>query len=89
MVNYACITLNNHHYFGADVLVHVVWDGDAGETVTDEGYGDIHALEQTNGIDAAEHEATLVEGFGTFGGGTDADCGEGMTYAGEERGFFR
>ena len=49
------VALDDADDFGADILVHVVGDGDAGEAVADEGDGDVHALEQTNGIDAAEH----------------------------------
>ena len=50
------VALDDADDFGADVLVHVVGDGDAGETVADEGDGDVHALKQTLRVDAAEHD---------------------------------
>lgn len=52
--------------------------------VFDELDGDIHALQQAFGVDAAEDEAAFVEGFRTFGAGADADGRERVAYAGEE-----
>lgn len=37
---------------------------------------------------SASSNVTLVDGFGTLGRGADADGGEGVADAGEERGFF-
>ena len=41
-------------------------------------------MQQAFGVDAAQNEAALVEGFGTLGAGADADGREGMADAGEE-----
>ena len=45
----------------------------------------LDSLEEGFLVDACDEEATLVEGLRTLGRGADAHCGEGMTYAGEER----
>ena len=41
-------------------------------------------MQQAFRVNAAQHETALVKGLGTLGAGADADCGERMTYAGEE-----
>ena len=53
-------------------------------TVLAEFYSSIYRLKEALGVDAGNDEVTLVDGFGTFGRGADADGGEGMAYAGEE-----
>lgn len=57
--------------------------------VVDEGDGDIDTLEQALGVNSAQDETTLVQGFGTLGRGANADGREGMANGGEEGGFFR
>lgn len=56
--------------------------------VTTELDGGVNGLEQGPLVDTSNDEVTLVDGFGTLGRGTDADGGEGVADAGEERGFF-
>lgn len=89
LVDYANVGLDDADDLGGDVFVHVVGYGNAGEAVTDEGDGDVNALQEAYRVDAGEDEAALVEGFGTLGGCADADGGERVSDAGEERGFFR
>lgn len=80
--------MNDLYHLGADILVHIVGDGDAVQTVTAELDGGVNGLEQGLLVDTSNDEVTLVDGLGTLGRGTDADGGEGMADAGEEGGFF-
>lgn len=57
-------------------------------TVTAELDGSINGLQQGFFVDTCNDEVTLVDSFGTLGRGADADGGEWMADAGEERGFF-
>lgn len=57
-------------------------------TVTTKLYGCIYSLEQRLLVDTSNDEVTLVDGFGSLSRGTDADGGEGVADAGEERGFL-
>lgn len=57
-------------------------------TVTAELDGGVNGLEQGLLVDTSNDEVALVDSFGTLGRGTDADSGEGMADAGEERGFL-
>ena len=58
-------------------------------TVTAELDCSVNGLEQGLLVDTCNDEVALVDGFGTLGRGADADGGEGVADAGEERGFFR
>ena len=53
-------------------------------TVLAELYCSINCLKEALLIDAGNDEVALVDGFGTFGRGADADGREGVTNAGEE-----
>ena len=88
LVHHPCIGLDDADDFGGNVLVHVVRDRDAREAVADEGDGDVDALEKADGVDAAEDEASFVEGFGTLCAGADTNCGEGMANRSEETAFL-
>lgn len=55
----------------------------------DEFHSNGNALKKALGVNSAEDEAALVQGFRTLGRGTDADGRERMAYAGEEAGFLR
>lgn len=57
-------------------------------TVTAELDGGVNGLQQGFLVDTSNDEVTLVDGFGTLGRGADADGGEGVPDAGEERGFL-
>ena len=89
LVHHPCIGLDDADDFGGNVLVHVVRDRDAREAVADEGDGDVDALEKADGVDAAEDEASFVQGLGALGRGPDAHGREGMADGGEERGLLR
>ena len=78
------ITLDDLHYLGAYVLVHIVRHRDSMLTIFAELYSGIYSLKEALLIDAGNDEVALVDGFGTFGRGTDADGREGVTNAGEE-----
>lgn len=87
-VDNANVRLDDADHLGGDVFVNVVGDGNAGEAVADEGDGYVYALQEALGVDAGKHEAALVEGFGAFGGGADADGRERMADRGEETAFL-
>ena len=53
-------------------------------TIFAELYSGIYSLKEALLIDAGNDEVSLVDGFGTFGRGTDTDGREGVTNAGEE-----
>lgn len=57
--------------------------------VADEGDCYVNALQQTNGVNAAENEAAFVEGLGPLGRGANADCREWMPNRSKERRLFR
>ena len=84
LVDDAYVALNDFHYLGGDILIHIIGDGDAMLTVFAEFYGGIYSLEEALGVDAGNDEVTLVNSLGTLGRGTDADGREGMAYTGEE-----
>lgn len=58
------------------------------QPVTAELDGSINGLEQGFLVDTSNDEVTLVDGLGSLSRGTDADGGEGVADAGEERGFL-
>ena len=57
-------------------------------TVLAELYSSFYRLKEALLVNAGNDEVALVDGFGTFRGGADADSGEGMAYTGEEAAFF-
>lgn len=57
-------------------------------TVFTELYSSIYCLKEALLIDTCNDEVALVDGFRTFGRGTDADSREGVAYRGEEAAFF-
>ena len=84
LIHHAYIGLDDAHDLSGNVFVDVVGDGDAREAVADEGDGDVNALQEAKGVDAAQDEATLIQGLGALGGGADADGREGMADGDEE-----
>lgn len=88
LVDDAHIALHDLYHLGADILVHIVGNGDTMLTVTAEHDGSINGLQQGLLVDTSNDEVTLVDSFGTLGRGADANGGEGMVDAGEEGGFF-
>ena len=84
LIHDAHIALDNLHYLGTYVLVYIVWHRDSMLTVFAELNSSIYCLKETLLIDASNNEVALVDGFRTFGRGTDADGREGVTNAGEE-----
>ena len=67
----------------ADV-VGVVGYGDAVVAVAGHADGEVHALQETLLVNAAEDKAGLVEGLGTLRAGTDAHGGDGVADGGVE-----
>ena len=88
LVDNAHVTLYNLHDLGADILVHIVGDGNAVLAVTAELDGGVNGLEQGLLVNTCNDEVALVDGLGSLGRSTDADGGEGVADAGEERGFL-
>lgn len=87
-IDYTHIALYDLHDLGADILVHIVGNGDAMLAVTAELDGSINGLEQGLLVDTSNDEVTLVDGLGSLSRGTDTDGGEGVADTGEERGFL-
>lgn len=88
LVHYANVALDDFHHLGGDIFIRVVRNRGAVVAVLDKFYCSVDGLEKSFGVDAGENKACLVEGFGTFGRGTDANCRKRMSYAGEERTLF-
>ena len=80
--------MHNLYYFGADVFVDVVGDGDAVLAVAAELYSGVNGLEQRLFVDAGYDEVAFVDGLGALRAGADADGWEGVAYTGEETTFF-
>ena len=84
LVHYTNVALDDLHHLGGDIFIRVVWNRSAVVAILDKFYCRVDGLEKSLGVDAGENKACLVERFGTFGRGADADCRERMSYAGEE-----
>ena len=83
-VDDAHIALDDLHYLGAYVLINVVRHRDSMLTILAELNSSINCLKKTLLINAGNDEVSLVDGFGTLGGGADANGREWMANAGEE-----
>ena len=66
LIDDACIALDDLHYFGGDVFVDVVGDGDAVVAGGVHGDGGVDGLEQTVRIDAGDEEAGFIKGLRPF-----------------------
>ncbi len=88
LVDNTHVALYDLHDLRTDILVHIVGNRDAVLTVTAELDGGVNGLEQGLLVDTSNDEVALVDSLGTLGRGTDADGGEGVADAGEERGFL-
>ena len=84
LIDDAYIALDDLHYLGAYVLVHIVRHRDSMLTILTKLDSGIHCLKETLLIDASNDEDCLVDGFRTLGGGADANGREWMANAGEE-----
>ena len=89
LIDYPDVALDDLDDLGADVFVCVVRNRESVKAVPAEFYGSVYGLEKALFIYAGYNEVTFVYGFGSFSRGTDADGGERMPYAGEERAFLR
>ena len=76
------------HDLRADVFFDVVRHGDAVVAVLVHRDGGIDGLQERLFVDAGDKEACLVERFGAFRAGADADCRERMADTCEEGAFF-
>ena len=76
LIHYAHVALDDADDFGGDVFVDVVGYGDAGGPVADQGDGNVDTLQEADGVNAAQYEATFVQSLGALGGGADADSRE-------------
>ena len=88
LVDDAGVALDNLHDLRADVFFDVVRHGDAVVAVSVHRDGGINSLQERLFVDSGDKEARLVECFGAFRAGTDADCRERMADACEEGAFF-
>ena len=88
LIHDAHIALDDLHYLGAYVLVHIIRHRDSMLSVLAELYSSINCLKEALLIDASNDEVALVDGFGTLSRGADADGREGETNTGEEAAFF-
>lgn len=83
-VDNANVRLDDANHLSAYVLIHIVGHRNSREAVADEGDGYVYALQEALGVNATEHKAALVEGFGALCAGADADGREGVANGGEE-----
>ena len=88
LIHYPHITLNNLHDLGADILIDIIRHRNTVTAISTELDSSVNRLEERLCVDAGNDEICLVDGFGTFGGGADADGREGVTNTGEEAAFF-
>lgn len=79
------VGLDDFDYNVRYVLADVDVDGGAVVVVAVHGYGGVYCLEEALFVDAGEDEPGVVEAFGAFGRGADADGREGLANGGEER----
>ncbi len=89
LIHHPHITLNDPHHLAAHILLHIIWHRDPRKAVEDEIYGCVNALKEPLSIDAAEHEAAFVEGFGALGRGSDTHRREWLADAGEVAALLR
>ena len=80
--------MDDLHDLRADVFFDVVGHRDSVVAVGVHRDGGIDSLQERLFVDAGDKEACLVERFGAFGAGADADGGEGVADACEEGAFF-
>ena len=85
LVDDAHVALHYLDDLGADVLVNIVGHGDAVLAVAAQLDGGVDGLEERVLVDAGNDEVALVDGLGTLRACADADGGEGVAYACEER----
>ena len=83
-VDDAYVALNDFHYLGRYVLVDIIRYRNTMMSISAEFHSGIYCLKEALGVDTGNDEISLVDGFGTLGGGADADGREGMAYTGEE-----
>ena len=88
LVDNSNVALDDLDHLGADILVDVVGNGKTMVTIVVHIHSALDCLEERLLVDTCDEEATLVEGFRALGRGSDADCWEGMTNAGEETGLL-
>ena len=88
LIHHPHVALDDADNLRGDVLIDIVRHGDARVAVADEGDGDVDALEEAGGVDAAEDEATFVQGLRPFGRSADTDGWERMADAREEGGLL-
>ena len=89
LIHHPHIALDDADDFRGDVFVHIVGDGDAGQAVADQGDRHIHALQQSDSVDAAKHEAAFVKSLRALGRGADAHGRERMPDRRKETRFLR
>lgn len=84
LVHDAGVALDELDHLVADVLVDVVRHGHAVAAVGLHAHGNVHGLQQTLRVDAAQDEAGLVQGLGALSRSADANRREGLPHAAEE-----
>ena len=87
-IDYSDVALDNLDDLVADI-VGVVGHGDAVVAIAGHADGEVHALQESLLVNAAEDEACLVKGFGTLRTGADAHGGDGFADRSVETAFFR
>ena len=88
-VHHPHITLDDADDFGGNVFIHIVGDRYTGQTVSDEGNGNVDTLQESLGVDAAEDETAFVESFRPLRRCPYTDGWEGVADAREEGRLFR
>ena len=88
LVDDAGVALDNLHNLGRDVFFDVVGHGDAVVAVGIHRHCGIDCLQEGLFVDACDKETCLVERFGAFRAGADANCRERVADACEKGAFF-
>ena len=60
LVHYADVALDDPHHLSADILIHIIWNGDAVVTIFDQFYSHVNALQEANGVNSTQHEAAFI-----------------------------
>ena len=84
LIHDAHIALDDLHYLGRDILIHIIRNWYSMLSVLAELNSSIYCLKEALLVNAGNDEVALVDGFGTFGRCADADGRERMANTGEE-----
>ena len=89
LIDHASVALDDLDHLVGHILIHIIRHRDTQITVLVHLDCHIHGLQQMVAVDACQDEVTLVQCFGAFGAGADADCRERMAHGSKEAALLR